>query len=176
MEENSMGVFFSSVELVRIAVRNEETGFDFYTQAAARARTPELKRLFDDLAAQEQAHKEKFLGFMRRNQDPAPPDAPEGAPSVPTDTDRYIAAMTDNRLFDGENKNIVLAATAADEKAAVEFALGFEKDTLLFFYQMLEQVRSADQPMVQIIILEEKNHIRRLAEIRKELDTHSIRS
>jgi rubrerythrin len=168
-----MSVFFSSIELVKIAVRNEETGFDFYRLAAERAKTPELKRLFDDLAIQEQAHKEKFVGFMKRIQEPA---QPAEAPQDPTETDRFIAAMTDNRLFDGPDKNIALATKASDEKSAVEFALGFEKDTLLFFYQMLEQVRSADRPMVEDVIREEKNHIRRLAEIRKELESHSTRS
>ncbi len=125
-----MSVFFSSMELVKIAVRNEEMGFDFYRLAAERAKTPELKRLFDDLAVQEQAHKEKFLGFMKSIQEPA---QPAERPADPDETGRYIAAMTDNRLFDGPDKNIALATKASDEKSAVEFALGFEKDTLLFF-------------------------------------------
>jgi rubrerythrin len=167
-----MSVFFSAGELVRIAVRNEETGYDFYSLAADRARTPALKGLFEDLAAQELLHKEKFLGFMRRIQDRPQPDEP----SEPGETDRFIAAMTDDRLFAGEDRNIVLATRAQDENGAIEFALGFEKDTLIFFYQMLEQVRSADKPLVQDVIAEEKSHIRRLAEIRKELGSHSTRT
>jgi rubrerythrin len=172
MEEIEMGVFFSGMDLVKIAVRNEETGYEFYRLAAASARTAALKSLFDDLAGQELLHKEKFLGFMHRIQDQPQPDEP----SDPGETDRFIAVMTDNQLFAGENQNIALASRAADEKSAVEFALGFEKDTLIFFYQMLEQVRSADKPMVMDVIAEEKNHIRRLAEIRKELGPHSQRN
>lgn len=168
-----MGVFFSAKEMIRIAVRNEETGFDFYRQAAEHAQTAELKRLFDDLAGQEKIHKDKFLAFLGRIQEPA---QPAERAADPDETGRYIAAMTDNRLFDGADKNIVLAAKASDGKTAVEFALGFEKDTLLFFYQMLEQVRSADRGLVEEIIREEKNHIRRLAEIRRELEPQTTRS
>lgn len=168
-----MGVFFSAKEMVRIAVRNEETGLEFYRRAAERASAPELKRLFDDLAVQEQAHKVKFLAFLDSILEPV---QPAERPADPDETGRYIAAMTDNRLFDGEDKNIALAAKASDGKSAVEFALGFEKDTLLFFYQMLEQVRSADRPLVEEIIREEKSHIRRLAEIRKELESQTTRS
>ena len=168
-----MGVFFSAKEMVRIAVRNEETGLDFYRLASERAKTPELKRLFDDLAVQEQAHKARFLALLDHVQEPAQPDE---KPADPEETGRFIAAMTDSRLFEGEDKNIALAAKASDGKSAVEFALGFEKDTLLFFYQMLEQVRSADRALVEEIIREEKSHIRRLAEIRKELESQTTRS
>jgi rubrerythrin len=42
-------------------------------------------------------------------------------------------------------------------------ALGFEKDTLLFFYDLREMVSEAEQKAVTGIIREEKTHLRRLA-------------
>ena len=77
--------------------------------------------------------------------------------------------MTDSSFFVGGDKNINLAAKTKDEKEAVDFAIGFEKDTLLFFYQILDIVKSADRPVVEKIVQEEKEHIKKLAEIKKTL-------
>jgi rubrerythrin len=106
-----MGVFFSGEELVRIAVRIEETGHAF-----------------------------------------------------------YLKAMTESHLVAGDDKNLVMASKASDESSAVDFAIGFEKDPMLFFYQLADLVHSIHKPMVQAIINEEKEHIRKLAEMRKELN------
>jgi rubrerythrin len=160
-----MGVFFSGDELLKIAVQNEESGYAFYRGAEASAADQGLKDLFRYLAEQENVHKQKFLAMRDRLRASAQPDEPGDSDRI----DPFIRAMTDSRLFDGSDKAIASAAGAADPKTAVDFAIAFEKDTLLFFYQLLDQVRSADRPMVQAVIEEEKDHIRRLAEVRKTL-------
>ena len=55
------------------------------------------------------------------------------------------------------------AKEAEDRETALRAALGFEKDTLLFFYDLREMVGEADQEAVSGIIREEKKHLRRLA-------------
>lgn len=160
-----MGVFFSGEELIRIAVTNEETGYDFYTMAGDKAKSPKMREFFGYLAGQEKVHREKFLELADGLRNSAQP----GEPADRGEVGLYIKAMTDSRLFSGEDRNIVLAAKAADEISAVEFAIGFEKDTLLFFYQLADLVHSMHKPMVQTIINEEKQHIRKLSEVRKEL-------
>jgi rubrerythrin len=160
-----MGVFFSGEDLVRIAVQNEDTGYDFYTMAGDRAKSPKMKEFFGYLAHQEKVHKEKFLELAEGIRNSGQP----GEPSDRGEVGLYIKAMTDSHLFSGEDRSIVMAAKAADEISAVEFAIGFEKDTLLFFYQLADLVHSMHKPLVQTIINEEKEHIRRLSEVRKEL-------
>jgi len=161
-----MGVFFSGEELVRIAVQNEETGYAFYVMARDKAKSSKMRDFFDYLAEQEKVHREKFLRLADTIRNSTRP----GEPADRGEIDQYIKAMTDNSLFEGENKNIVMASKASEESSAVNFAIGFEKDTLLFFYQLEELVHSIHKPMVQIIIIEEKEHIRKLAEMRKELN------
>jgi len=41
--------------------------------------------------------------------------------------------------------------------------MGFEKDTLLFFYDLREMVSEAERGTISNIITEEKAHLRRLA-------------
>ena len=47
----------------------------------------------------------------------------------------------------------------------LQAAMGFEKDTLLFFYDLREMVSEAERETVSRIILEEKAHLRRLAKM-----------
>jgi rubrerythrin len=157
-----MGVFFSGEELVRIAVRTEETGFAFYRMAQEKAKSCGMKELFKHLGDQELVHREKFLKLAEGMRNSAQPGEPDDRGEV----DLYIKAMTEGSLFHGGDKNIVMASKASEESSAVDFAIGFEKDTLLFFYQLEELVHSIHKPMVQAVINEEKEHIRRLAEMR----------
>jgi rubrerythrin len=160
-----MTVFFSGDELIKVAVQNEETGYGFYKLAEKNAKSQKMKEFFGFLAGQELVHKEKFLNLLKDVRIPSQP----GEPADREEIDLYIKAMTDSHLFAGKDKNIVMATEASNEKSAVDYAVGFEKDTLLFFYQLEDLVHSIHKPMVQVIINEEKQHIRKLVEIRREL-------
>jgi rubrerythrin len=41
-------------------------------------------------------------------------------------------------------------------------AIGFEKETLLFFYDLRERIPDADRAVVEKVIAEEKRHVQRL--------------
>jgi rubrerythrin len=75
----------------------------------------------------------------------------------------YVQTALDNALFAGPDKALALAKQAQDRETALRAALGFEKDTLLFFYDLREMVSEADQEAVSNVIREEKKHLRRLA-------------
>ena len=157
-----MTVFFSGDEIVKFAVQTEETGYKFYQLAQERATSQKLKDLFQYLAEAELRHKETYLGLKD-----AIDESPQGVPIDWNELGLYIKAMTDSSFFLGADKSINLAAKAADEKEAVEFAIKFEKDTLLFFYQILDIVKAKNRSIVENIIQEEKEHIKQLAEIRQ---------
>ena len=53
-------------------------------------------------------------------------------------------------------------AELEDDEAAIRYALGFEKDSILFLYEMKTMMREEDQPMVERLIAEEKSHVLRL--------------
>jgi len=65
----------------------------------------------------------------------------------------------------GPVSELALAAAdqAQDEKEAIHMAMGFEKETLLFFYNLRDLVPDRQQKTIQRIIDEEKKHVRRLA-------------
>jgi rubrerythrin len=66
-------------------------------------------------------------------------------------------------LFEGPERALAAAEEAQDEKEAIQMAIGFEKETLLFFYNLRDLVTDRDQKTIDRIIAEEKSHVRRLA-------------
>ena len=159
-----MSVFFSGDEIIQMAVKTEETGYEFYRLAQKNASTEKLKDLFDYLAKEELKHKETYLGLEGSIE-----EHPQGLPVDWDELGFYIKAMTDSSFFLGGDKNINMASKVSSDKEAIDFAIGFEKDTLLFFYQIVEIVKAADKPVVEKIVQEEKEHIKKLSGMKKKM-------
>ncbi len=152
-----MSIFRAS-DAVEMALEIETRGEAFYRAVAEKAQTPEIKALFEDLAEQEVLHRETFAKLSETQW--AHPLMPEAQ------WDQYLTYMQatiQNAFFAGEDKSLALAEQAEDETAAIRMAMGFEKETLLFFYDLREMVSEADEKIVKRIVDEEKAHLRRLA-------------
>jgi len=146
-------------EIIEIAVRLEENGEAFYAGAAAKATTPGIKALFQDLAVQEQHHRRAFQrmggGAVELILSPEQWD----------EFQAYADALLRNSLFARPQGALSRATEAQDERQAVESAHGFEKEALLFFHSLRDAVRGPGLQTVDQIIQEEKRHIQRLAGI-----------
>jgi rubrerythrin len=149
---------FTAAQALEMAMEIEKNGEVFYLAAAEKVDDPEVKTLFKDLAIQEQGHYQVFQKML---------GAVEPAPDLPATEfdqyDSYIQVALENALFAGPDKAIALAEQAGDRETALRAALGFEKDTMLFFYDVREMVAESDQEAISNVIREEKKHVRRLA-------------
>ncbi len=149
---------FTAAEALEMAMEIEKNGETFYNAVAVKSADPKMKVLFEDLAAQERGHYlvfQKMLGGVKL------------APKLPTamydEYQAYLQAALDNAFFAGPDKALALAEQAQDREMALRAAMGFEKDTLLFFYDLREMVGKADRDAISGVIREEKTHLRRLA-------------
>ena len=149
---------FTAAEAFEMAMEIEKNGEVFYNAVAAKATDKSVKTLFQELAAQEQRHYEVFQKMAGNVK-----DAPSLSAAEYDEYDVYLKAALDSALFAGPDKALALAEQARDRQTALRMALGFEKDTLLFFYDLREMVSEAEQKAVTSIIREEKTHLRRLA-------------
>lgn len=149
---------FTAAEALEMALEIETNGEVYYSAVAERSADPELKALFENLAAQERGHYRLFQKMLGKV---------EPAPQLPAaeydEYQAYIQVALDNALFAGPDKALALAKQAQDRETALRAALGFEKDTLLFFYDVREMVGEADRETVSGVIREEKKHLRQLA-------------
>ena len=151
----------TAAEALKWALEIERNGEAFYNEVAAKSADPEVKTLFENLAVQERGHYQVFQNML------------EGVKPEPDlsnveydEYQAYLQVALADALFAGPDKGLTLAKQAQDRETALRAAMGFEKDTLLFFYDLREMmVSEAERRAVSDIILEEKAHVRRLAKM-----------
>jgi len=150
--------YLKAADILELAMQLEKNGEAYYRAVAKKAKTPETRSLFEDLAQQEVHHFKVFSNLAASVQD------------QPFMTDeewdwyqKYLTATVQSALFQGPEKALAAAAEAKTEKEALRMAIDFEKDTLLFFYDLRDKVAAAKRDVIEKVVAEEKSHIRRLA-------------
>jgi rubrerythrin len=154
--------FLTAAEALKWALEIEKNGEAFYEAVAAKNADPEVKALFEYLAAQERGH---YNGFQKMLKEVRPkPDLSDIGFEF-EEYQAYLQVALANAMFSGPDKGLTLAKQAQDRETALRAAITFEKDSLLFFYDLRDMVSEADRKTVSAIIHEEKTHLRRLAEM-----------
>ena len=149
---------FSVREVIEQAIQTEKTGNEFYTAMAKKFHeNNELKKLFETLAAQEIRHEQVFTALKNKVKD----EAPEGWDEVSL----YLKAIVDSEFFLGKDKSLSAARNVNSSAEAIKFALGFERETLLYYYGLRDMIQ--EKKVVDEIISEEKSHIVWLSDLRK---------
>jgi rubrerythrin len=152
---------FNAVEAFKIALGIEENGLRFYNEAAKKISGP-VAGLFASLAKEEEIHKATFAKLLS--------ELPPGQPSVfdpDNETDQYLRMMADINVFKKGSEDIDQALAAVlSVKDALRLAMGFEKDSIVFFVQLKNSAdKLTDKISVDRLILEEAKHLRKLAMI-----------
>ena len=148
---------FQAADIVELAMQVEQSGEAFYRAVAVKSHLKEARELFEYLADQEVIHYQVFSKLSQTVRD------------NPFMTDEewelyldYLNGTVQSAFFEGADKALALAETVTDEQQAIGMAIGFEKETLLFFYDLRDRIPDKDRPFVAKIVDEEKRHIRRL--------------
>ena len=75
----------------------------------------------------------------------------------------YLQATVQSAFFEGPDKALTVAKDVQSEKEALRMAMSFEKETMLFFHDLRDMASDADQEIIERIIAEERQHLKRLA-------------
>jgi rubrerythrin len=143
-------------EVLEMAVQTEKLGFQFYTSIAQKFKeNAELVKLFTTLAAKERTHEKTFSDLK----DMVAKSGPE--PVEWAEVSNYMRAFVESEFFLGKGKALPSMDNIRTAKDAVQFAMGFEKETLLYFLGLRGVVK--EKEMVDEVINEEKSHIMWLA-------------
>lgn len=154
---------YSISEVLEMAVQTEKLGYQFYTTMSEKFKTDgELVKLFTLLAAKERTHEKTFTD-LKAIVDKKGPEAVDW-----DEVSSYMRAFVESEFFLGRGKSLPSMERIKTVKEAVQFALGFEKETLLYFYELRNVVK--EKEMVDEVINEEKSHIRWIDAFRKGLE------
>ncbi len=158
-----MSLTFSGSELINIAIGIERRGIVFYDIMARSTENAVARDTFESLTDMERAHVQIFQDML------AEADKYQVAETYAGEYAAYLQALVDSAIFTDDMITSEMATRAESDIEALELAIGGEKDSILFYYEMKDIIPQPAQPTVNKIIAEEKSHLRQLSELKKKL-------
>ncbi|GAB6907457.1 putative Rubrerythrin [Desulfosarcina cetonica] len=158
-----MAVIFSAREIAAAAVEKEKMRRAFYQSVADLTPDEKLKALFTFLKSEEDNHVHEFEQI--RDHLPEDKEHPE---EYVDEMEAYMDSVIDDRLY-ADIDSEAFVRKALGEGNALDLAIGFEKDAILYFREFLPFLNDSDRKIVEKLIEEEKGHIRKLAEMKKQM-------
>ena len=150
---------FSILEAVEVALTMEEEGIRFYTLAEQKTGDPEMKKLFAFLREKEFQHIELF---RRLYSDLA---AREGTPDaelwlLDTEVSSYFRAYVAATVFPTKGAAETAVAGLQGITDILGFALRLEKDSILFYHELLAHAPWPEaKELLEKVIAEERRHV-----------------
>ncbi|PLV57625.1 ferritin family protein [Thermotoga sp. SG1] len=151
---------FSAKELLNIAVRVEKDGEEFYRKLAERFEKPDIKEFFSYMARQEAEHARTFESIGEEL------GVDEETYLNLEDAEEYLKSFVEGRFFpDTVTMEKYLKEKSVEE--AIDFSISVEKETIIFYYEILELLRNERaKDLVRSIINQEKQHVVKLLRIK----------
>ena len=145
-------MYYTGQEIVEIAVRIEENGYQFYTAAAEMiSEQTDSRNLLLDLAEKEVMHIAIFQKLAEKFE-------PDDFDFKQEDASDYVNYLADSHIFGKKDSGVMLAKTIKTPKQALEIAYKFETDSVAFYTELAKRTRSDSKRLIQQIIEEEKEH------------------
>ncbi len=142
---------YSWTELVGMAIEIERSGEKFYRGAAKKVGGGRADS-FRSLADAERRHAEIFHSLL-------PKGVGEGTKGIsPDEAGPYLEALVSQALLGYLRECEHPTKDLATPKEILEFALGFEDETIKFYQSLEEHVTGAAGPVLGKVIAEEKRH------------------
>jgi len=154
---------FNAGEVFKIALQLEENGGRFYEKAAAGPFPAEIQELFWQLAREEMAHKAAFTHLLAQV---SPAAAGSTVWDPDNELDQYLKLVADMHVFSqGQAELDRLMGGLASYPQAVKMAMSFEKDSIIFFLELMHVAGDDQESREQIgkLVDEERRHLRQLA-------------
>ncbi|EKD82478.1 MAG: hypothetical protein ACD_39C01273G0002 [uncultured bacterium] len=158
-------------ELMELAIQIEKNGKEYFTAMAERSENARVKQVFNLLVREEQNHLENFVKIRERLAEKRQEEFQIADEYNTPEMDAYVQAMSDGRVFPNLCSHSELAFEIKDDEQAIYHAIGFEKDTILFFSNILGILGSEDEnrTLIEELIRQEKIHIAKLYTLLRSL-------
>jgi len=152
---------FSASEIVKMGIEIERNGQDFYNGLMQKTRDIKLQDIFSLLAQEEEKHIHAFEDILKATQ------AGQDWGMESDDYYAYMRSLSEQYVFTKENTGKGIAASIRDEKEAIEKAINFEKESIIFYDGIKKVVPESEKKIVDALIEQEKNHLERLSALKE---------
>ncbi len=152
---------FNAAEILEMGIEKEKKRRDFYGQVAQAFSEAKMKELFSRLKDWEEEHVRK-IEQLKKNVDESQPTQ-----NYPGQMKDYIQAMIEDKLYK-EVSPEQFSENVRTPQDAIRYGIGFEKDAILFFNEVLPLMKSPNKKAIQAVIDEEKQHIVYLSKLQAD--------
>ena len=156
-----MGNIFAGSEIVRIGVQIEKNGRDFYNTLAKQSQNQAAVGVFKFLAGEEEKHILIFRKILDRLEEYVPSEA------YPGEYIAYMNTLAGGYVFTRRDKGEEIAKKIKTDPQAIEMALGFEKDSIIFYEGMKALVPEYDLKVIGALIAQEQLHLVQLTDLKR---------
>ncbi|HLV09226.1 MAG TPA: ferritin family protein [Halanaerobiales bacterium] len=156
---------FNPMEIIEMAKQIEMNGIDFYEKHVNSAEEKELRKLFSRLKEEEKEHYRKFQDIEKDFIEDISKESYEYLKQP--EVIGYLRILVEYSIFPpAVSRKGVLKLKAADEILLI--AIMAEKESILFYRELLEVNEGKTARMIEQLIVEEKKHLLDLSEISKK--------
>ncbi|MBU1727657.1 MAG: ferritin family protein [Candidatus Omnitrophica bacterium] len=158
-----MGNIFAGSEIVELGIQIEKNGRDFYNAVAAQSKSQKAKEVFEFLSGEEEKHIKAFEGIL----DKTTKYEPQGMDS--DEYFSYMSALASEHIFTQKDKGTEVARAIKSDAEAIEKAIRFEEDSIVFYEGMLKVVPDFDKKIVNELIEQEQCHLKQLIDMKQSV-------
>ena len=152
-------IYFSGSEIIEVAIQIERNGFTFYQSLAESLDQKDLKELFAHLAAEEEKHIKSFQTLSESFQEYKPNTSDE------EEYYAYIKSLSDRNVFTRKEGIDEIVKKIKGKEDALNMAMGFEKDSIIFFIEVQELVKKSDKIAIDALVRQEREHLKKLIHV-----------
>ncbi|HEY8541456.1 MAG TPA: ferritin family protein [Pseudothermotoga sp.] len=145
-------------DLISIAVQIEANGYVFYDNLAKGQRNEKLKEFFTRLADQERVHQQIFKSLTEQIEHSASISS-----WIEDEVSGYLKSFAEVSIFPAMEKS----KRDLTFKQALDIAINVEKDSIIFYSELLKYI-SDEKKTIEAIINEEKKHLIDLLTVNRE--------
>jgi len=159
-----MGKKYASSEILQMAIELEKKGKTFYESIAENIKDKKTQDVFQFLADEEVRHEEIFKNMLAEIE-----TKDEENPYDNREVVLYFRSLVDKKIFPAEEYGKLLKDAVNNPAVAIKIAISLEKDSVLFYDELLPLTEEKNREVVGKIIQEERNHIYRILQLKDEL-------
>jgi rubrerythrin len=142
---------FNAVEVLEMARDLEIRGCNFYTSQVNKTKREDLKELFLKLAEDEKDHYQRFVELAQGVREETKKEAEY---VYDPEVSAYLEGLVEFSIFPREDE-----AEIASLKEVFKVAISAEKDSILFYKEILEHNQGETAAVLKKLIEEEKKHL-----------------
>mgnify|MGYP006292953347 CR=1 FL=1 len=154
---------FDVRELIKMAIKDEDTGISFYRGLAESTGTDQVKEHCLAISKEEEGHKKRFQAMLDDIGDVEPVEEYAGQ------YENYVNSLLKSRAFPEPGQAEEEARNASSDAEALDVAMRLEKDTLLFLQEMRQFVSDDHKEYVDKVVNEERKHLTDLNALKEEI-------